>query len=186
MIFRASASQPTTSSLEEPGATLTLRRPSEPSSRCPTISSVFAFAGDSKNDSKDDSHPARRSRQEVAPKNPLGAENTCRSGTCDLCGFVLASAKGAEFTRLGFEPRQREPKSLVLPLHHRVRLESQHSRRVERGARPAVAAPAVRVAWQYAAKAVVPGPDPRRPVKKATLVSAARCKMRDRIRLVSF
>ena len=27
-----------------------------------------------------------------------------------------------EATRLGLEPRMREPKSLVLPLHHRVRM----------------------------------------------------------------
>ena len=34
----------------------------------------------------------------------------------------IGKKQADEATRLGFEPRQREPKSLVLPLHHRVSL----------------------------------------------------------------
>jgi hypothetical protein len=41
---------------------------------------------------------------------------------CGRCKRVAVrgDAAGKKLARLGFEPRQREPKSLVLPLHHRA------------------------------------------------------------------
>ena len=69
LIFKASPSQPTILSRDDPGTTLTLRRTNGSGAfvTVPAIPYVFAFEGDSKSDSKSDSLSARRRSQGTAP-----------------------------------------------------------------------------------------------------------------------
>ena len=53
------------------------------------------------------------------PRCPAGIRTlTCRSRVC--CATITQRDIVLYVVRLGFEPRQAEPKSAVLPLHHRT------------------------------------------------------------------
>lgn len=60
-----------------------------------------------------------------------GVQNSAVSATAEPLKCYRKKSRpqaAGGITRLGFEPRQREPKSLVLPLHYRVPTANQHTR----------------------------------------------------------